>query len=144
MKLFKLFKRKTVFDRLHTVTRVEVIDGHGRSYVKHGVKETKLSFQDNDRTLKVFLTEDKNNDVVESIFSCLTEGKQEEEQETKHIGVEDLNQCEHYGIPCKYVLTHENAPVPCFGSQEQCDAWRAAYSKCGTKKKKKKKKKKGK
>ena len=42
-------------DKLKTVTRVEVIDGEGRSYVKYGVEDIELSFQDNDTTLKIFL-----------------------------------------------------------------------------------------
>lgn len=41
---------------LDNVNRVEVIDGDGRSYVnwKPGNK-TKMSFQDNNRTLKIFV-----------------------------------------------------------------------------------------
>ena len=42
-------------DKLKTVTRVEVIDGEGRSYVKYGVEDIELSFQDDDTTLKIFL-----------------------------------------------------------------------------------------
>ncbi len=42
-------------DKLKTVTRVEVIDGEGRSYVKYGIEDIELSFQDNDTTLKIFL-----------------------------------------------------------------------------------------
>ena len=39
------------------VTRVEVIDQDGRSYTNHHKdNKVELSFQDNDRTLKVFLT----------------------------------------------------------------------------------------
>ena len=38
------------------VNRFEVIDDNGRLLVKYGVK-VELSFQDDDRTLKVFLTE---------------------------------------------------------------------------------------
>ena len=41
-----------------SVTRVEVIDAKGRSYVKYGVTSVELSLQDDARTLKVFLTED--------------------------------------------------------------------------------------
>jgi hypothetical protein len=40
--------------KLPKVTRVEVIDENGRSYVKYGV-EVELSYQDDARTLKLFL-----------------------------------------------------------------------------------------
>lgn len=40
----------------------------------------------------------------------------------------ELNRCQNYKIPCVYALS-DNAPVPCFGSQEQCNAWRAKYEK---------------
>jgi hypothetical protein len=39
------------------VTRVEVIDSSGRGYTKYGVTGVELSLQDDDRTLKIFLTE---------------------------------------------------------------------------------------
>jgi hypothetical protein len=38
-----------------TVTRFEVIDETGRAYVRYGVK-IDLSFQDDGRTLKVFVS----------------------------------------------------------------------------------------
>jgi|APGre2960657404_1045060.scaffolds.fasta_scaffold00061_46 hypothetical protein len=43
------------------VTRVEVIDERGRSYVKYltAHREVVLSFQDDDRTLKVFIQDKK-------------------------------------------------------------------------------------
>jgi hypothetical protein len=37
------------------VTRVEVVDSSGRSYVKYDVSDVSISLQDDDRTLKVFL-----------------------------------------------------------------------------------------
>lgn len=37
------------------ITRVEVIDKKGRSYVNMNVKGLELSYQDNDRTLKLFI-----------------------------------------------------------------------------------------
>lgn len=40
---------------LPKITRVEVIDSSGRSYSKWDVKDVELSFQDEGRTLKVFL-----------------------------------------------------------------------------------------
>lgn len=38
-----------------TVTRVEVIDNNGRAYGKHNVNNVSLSLQDDDRTLKIFV-----------------------------------------------------------------------------------------
>lgn len=48
------------------VNRVEVIDEQGRSYVKYlaAHREVVLSFQDDDRTLKVFI-QDKESKPVE-------------------------------------------------------------------------------
>ena len=37
------------------VTRVEVIDSSGRSYVKYNTSDVSISLQDDERTLKVFL-----------------------------------------------------------------------------------------
>ena len=37
------------------VTRLEVIDENGRSYVKYHISDVKFSLQDDDRTLKIFL-----------------------------------------------------------------------------------------
>lgn len=44
----------TLHDRLNMVTRLEVIDDDGRAYVAWGVA-VGLSFQDANRTLKVFV-----------------------------------------------------------------------------------------
>lgn len=46
------------------VTRVEVIDEQGRSYVKYlaSHREVVLSFQDDDRTLKVFIQDKGDTD----------------------------------------------------------------------------------
>ena len=47
---------------LPTVTRVEIIDHsegvpmhHARAYVKYGAKKVEISFQDDNRTLKIFI-----------------------------------------------------------------------------------------
>jgi len=37
------------------VTRLEVIDENGRSYIKYQIADIKFSLQDDDRTLKIFL-----------------------------------------------------------------------------------------
>jgi len=37
------------------VTRLEVIDENGRSYVKYHISDVKFSLQDDERTLKIFL-----------------------------------------------------------------------------------------
>lgn len=41
------------------VTRFEVIDTNGRSYVRYGVESIKIVSQDNGRTLKIFLIGEK-------------------------------------------------------------------------------------
>lgn len=47
---------------LKKVTRVEVIDENGRSYTKYlkPNQEVEFSFQDEDRTLKIFINEKKS------------------------------------------------------------------------------------
>ena len=34
------------------------------------------------------------------------------------------NICKNYKIPCPFAFASENAPIPCWGNQEQCDNWR--------------------
>jgi hypothetical protein len=46
------------FEYLPGVTRFEVIDEQGRAYTRHGV-DVRLSFQDDGRTLKVFIDKPK-------------------------------------------------------------------------------------
>lgn len=49
-------------DKLAKVTRLEVIDSRGRQCTLYGVADVELSFQDDDRTLKIFCTnKDKQN-----------------------------------------------------------------------------------
>ena len=43
------------------ISRLEVIDDNGRSYVKYFDGECELSYQDEGRTLKIFITPKKNN-----------------------------------------------------------------------------------
>jgi hypothetical protein len=61
--LLEIYKEETMKEdevivdgiiKLPRVTRVEVIDENGRSYVKYGV-EVELSYQDSAQTLKLFL-----------------------------------------------------------------------------------------
>ena len=48
------------------ITRVEVIDENGRSYTKYGVTDVQLILQDDERTLKIFLTvPEKVNTYIE-------------------------------------------------------------------------------
>lgn len=51
------------------VNRVEVIDENGRSYVKYlpAHKEVVLSFQDDDRTLKVFIQNKESKDDTKTV-----------------------------------------------------------------------------
>lgn len=46
-----------VITQLESVTRVEIIDNHGRSYVKWGLRDVQIQIQDDGRTLKLFLLE---------------------------------------------------------------------------------------
>jgi len=46
---------------INKITRLEVIDNNGRSYVNMKVKDIELSFQDDSRTLKIFLN--KNDKI---------------------------------------------------------------------------------
>lgn len=46
-------------EELKNVTRVEVIDGEGRAYLKYGVNDIELSVQDNGTTLKIFIRADE-------------------------------------------------------------------------------------
>jgi uncharacterized protein YnzC (UPF0291/DUF896 family) len=45
---------------LNKITRFEVIDQTGRIFVTHSVKDIQLSYQDEGRTLKVFLKLDND------------------------------------------------------------------------------------
>jgi hypothetical protein len=46
------------------VTRLEVIDENGRSYVKYGITDVEFSLQDDGRTLKLFVKVDKNEQTI--------------------------------------------------------------------------------
>ena len=48
---------KSFNDILEKITRIEVIDKNGRSYTKHCAKDVKVSIQDEERTLKIFIEE---------------------------------------------------------------------------------------
>lgn len=55
-------ERINTVEQLKNVTRVEVIDENGRSYVKTGADYVEYSLQDNGSTLKIFVTKiDKKN-----------------------------------------------------------------------------------
>lgn len=41
------------------ITRVEVIDSTGRAYTQYNVKEVQMSIQDDGRTMKIFLKDEK-------------------------------------------------------------------------------------
>ena len=47
--------KKDVECHNNEITRFEVIDNDGRSYVRHNLNFITLSYQDNGKTLKVFL-----------------------------------------------------------------------------------------
>ena len=45
------------------VTRFEVVDNKGRSYVKHGVKDLSFQIQDDGTTIKVFLQYEDEEEI---------------------------------------------------------------------------------
>ena len=52
-------KVKNVNSEENKISRVEVIDENGRSYVKYFDGECELSYQDEGKTLKIFITPNK-------------------------------------------------------------------------------------
>ena len=46
------------------VNRVEVIDNKGRSYVKYNVKDVVYQLQDNDKTLKLFVRYEEEEEIM--------------------------------------------------------------------------------
>ena len=62
----KIEFNKTSYDTIHLaypITRVEVIDNNGRSYVKHNVERVWLSLQDDMKTLKVMVTFEDDEEI---------------------------------------------------------------------------------
>ena len=49
---------------LSNVTRVEVIDGYGRSYTSYNADAVHIAIQDDGRTLKVFHTGDTSHSIT--------------------------------------------------------------------------------
>ena len=48
-------------ESLQQPTRLEVIDANGRTYTNWKVKELQFSYQDNGKTLKIFVTDVQND-----------------------------------------------------------------------------------
>jgi hypothetical protein len=48
---------------LSKVNRVEVIDNTGRAYVKYNVKDVVASWQDEGKTLKIFVTYEEEEEI---------------------------------------------------------------------------------
>ena len=48
---------------LSEVNRVEVIDNTGRAYVKYNVQAVVADFQDDGKTLKLFLTYEEDEEI---------------------------------------------------------------------------------
>ena len=44
------------------INRVELIDENGRSYVNKGLHEVELSIQDRGKTLKIFISKEKEDE----------------------------------------------------------------------------------
>jgi hypothetical protein len=49
-------------ENLDNVTRVEVIDNHGRSYTHYNAESVQYSLQDDGKTLKIFIQDKKSED----------------------------------------------------------------------------------
>ena len=49
-------------EKIENVTRVEVIDEHGRSYTHHNCESVEYSLQDDGKTLKIFIRDKKSED----------------------------------------------------------------------------------
>ena len=49
-------------ENLENVTRVEVIDNHGRSYIHYNAESVEYSLQDDGKTLKIFIMDKKIED----------------------------------------------------------------------------------
>ena len=54
-------EHKVPAEALEQPTRLEVIDANGRTYTNWKVKELQFSYQDNGKTLKIFVTEVQND-----------------------------------------------------------------------------------
>ena len=54
-------ENRDTLELLETVTRVEVIDEHGRSYVHYNAGTVEYSLQDNARTLKIFISDESRD-----------------------------------------------------------------------------------
>lgn len=54
----KISDSQSLVSKLNRVTRVEIIDETGRAYVNCAVTGLDFSFQDDDKTLKLFITTD--------------------------------------------------------------------------------------
>jgi hypothetical protein len=61
------------------VSRLEIIDSKGRSYVEYGIVGMTFDLQDDGRTLKIFVTadEEKANQTRKQLFDELTQLSQE-------------------------------------------------------------------
>ncbi|WNL50775.1 hypothetical protein RPALISO_188 [Ruegeria phage RpAliso] len=84
-----------VIERHSKVTRVEVIDENGRSYTNYGATNVQVSLQDDERTLKVFISADGR---VQPTYGSLPMGKIREIAEalrTAGQDLESLNRCAH-------------------------------------------------
>lgn len=51
------------YPSFEAVNRVEVIDNTGRAYVKYNVQAVVADFQDDGKTLKIFLTYEEEDEI---------------------------------------------------------------------------------
>ena len=64
-----------MLNKLETVTRVEVIDQYGKVYGNNEASSVELSFQDDDRTLKVFLNKPTEISEMDKLWNFCQETK---------------------------------------------------------------------
>lgn len=57
--------------RFDQVTRVEIIDGFGRTYASHNAQEVWVALQDDGKTLKIFHTGDTSHGTTDTHHNAL-------------------------------------------------------------------------
>lgn len=65
---------------LTNVTRVEVIDGYGRSYTSYNADQVQIMVQDNGQTLKIFHTGDTSHGLRQDHSKSLGQAIADDQQ----------------------------------------------------------------
>lgn len=79
---------------LTNITRVEVIDGYGRSYTSYNADKVHIALQDDGRTLKIFHTGDTSHgmreDHAEALGALLNEDMNDFAELSQQIAAESF------------------------------------------------------